>query len=1014
MDTEQAQSVGGALDRARQVMAERFGHDLFLPGQEESLGSILSRRNLLVVMPTGSGKSLLYQLPALLDDGLTLVVSPLIALMKDQVDDLAGRGIPATFVNSSLSVTEQRARLSRCSAGEYKLLYIAPERFRNSSFLAAIKKIKVARMAVDEAHCISEWGHDFRPDYLRLKKFRELMGRPLVTALTATATVRVQHDIIEALGITSEDVDVHVHGFDRPNLALQVIDAFNDNDKNNYLLDFIGRHDGAGIVYTGTRKTTEKVGEFLRLAGIRAAVYHAGMEPDEREAAQDRFIGGKDRVVAATSAFGMGIDKPDVRFVLHYNYPGSVEQYYQEIGRAGRDGQDSFCALLYSPADRFLREFFIDLNYPGPEIVESVYQTLWRIPENPVKLTYGQIADRCGEKIKDGQVGAAVRLLDQAGMTKAFSGEPRVALTFAKPGAELLNEVRGPAQRRVLEALSSVADIEVPGRFEAGLDELCRDAGLSEDQARRALLSLDHAGLIAYEAPFRGRGIEKLVNDPPPFDEVPIDWERHELLRGAEEDKLAAMEEYIGSTHCRREFILRYFGEKQSFSCGRCDRCQAKGGHAAEGKVMEREPGIALAALVCVRHMRFSVGRGKIVQVLTGSRDKKLLSWGLDRNPAYGLVSEDKAAVEEVMDELLHEGFIKREGDAKRPTLALTERGREAAMGADLESIRRPVLLPAAPEAAHAGPHPGVTAKYQAAAEDEIRAAVLRCVADMPYSVGVGKVCEVLTGSKAKWIMAAGVDQLEVYGGANAGRERIREVIAALLGEGLLKKGGDERYPTLFLTGQGGSRLSMAPAAGRPPVSGATPDEPPRHIIDEETAGPVEHELSEEEYREWAGQLYREEQVWPEAGTADVPARPAPDAAERLADLLASLLTAAPDEAKAMLPELGMYHPRQIMDRLVSSFDAAPDARLSARAVWAAGELGGRHALPFLIRCSSSDSDNVRRLAAGALGKAAAAARAEPAQISAELEKAREALTKLRNDPSIQVRQYAEKSLKEF
>jgi ATP-dependent DNA helicase RecQ len=392
--------LGPVLARAERLLAERFGHAQFRPGQEEPLKSILCGHNLLVVMPTGSGKSLLYQLSALLEDGITLVVSPLIALMKDQVDELERKGIPATFVNSSLSLEEQRSRLQACGQGRFPLLYVAPERFRSAEFLAWLQRIQVSRMAVDEAHCISQWGHDFRPDYLRLKRFREQMGRPPVLALTATATPRVQQDIIESLGLQAGEVDVHVHGFDRPNLALRVVSAYTEAEKLDFLADFLSRQPGSGILYTGTRKMAEKVAAALHSVEPHIGVYHAGLEAEDRSRAQEAFLSGRDRVVVATIAFGMGIDKPNVRFVVHFHYPGSVEQYYQEIGRAGRDGIASRCVLLYSPQDRFLREYFIDLNYPGPELVEQVYEALWRIPDNPVMLTYAQITQRCDQAVR--------------------------------------------------------------------------------------------------------------------------------------------------------------------------------------------------------------------------------------------------------------------------------------------------------------------------------------------------------------------------------------------------------------------------------------------------------------------------------------------------------------------------------------------------------------------------------------------------------------------------------------
>ncbi|MCX5654127.1 MAG: ATP-dependent DNA helicase, partial [Planctomycetota bacterium] len=506
------------LEQAQALLHERFGHREFREGQADAVQSVLRGRSLLVVMPTGSGKSLLYQLPALLEDGLTLVVSPLIALMKDQVDDLVRRGVPAAFVNSSLSLDEQHERLAACVAGRTRILYVAPERFRSAAFLEMLRRVKVARMAVDEAHCISEWGHDFRPDYRRLKQFRNDLGRPRVTALTATATPRVQRDIIESLDLADGEVDIHVHGFDRPNLVLSVEQAPNEAAKNAFILDFLREEKGSGIIYVGTRQMAEDVAEAVKAVEPRTTFYHAGMEPEDRTRAQEEFLTGRAHIAVATVAFGMGIDKRDLRFVLHYHYPGSVEGYYQEIGRAGRDGLPARCVLLYAPADHFLREFFIDLNYPPPEQVEEVYEALWSTSDNPILMTYREIAKLCGDGMKEGHVGAAVRLLDGAGVTRALSGEATARIVLARPGAEILADLRGEMQRRVFEALASTADLEAPGEIRIEPGRLATVAKLQEDQVRRALVSLAQAGHIDYDPPFRGRGIQKMVDPPPPFD----------------------------------------------------------------------------------------------------------------------------------------------------------------------------------------------------------------------------------------------------------------------------------------------------------------------------------------------------------------------------------------------------------------------------------------------------------------------------------------------------------------
>lgn len=819
------------LEEARRVLAARFGHDTFLHGQEQALASVFSGRNLLVVMPTGSGKSLIYQLPALLETGLTIVVSPLISLMKDQVDELSRLRVPATAVNSSLDREEQRARLAGCARGDFKLLYIAPERCRDAGFLAMLERVEVSRLAVDEAHCISEWGHDFRPDYRRLRQFRERMGRPSTIALTATATARVRGDIVASLGLDAGATDVHVHGFDRPNLVLSVYPAANDSKKIAYLSWFLGRNEGPGIIYAGTRKNTEDIATGLKDVEPSIVSYHAGMEPDARDAAQEAFLSGRARVVAATSAFGMGIDKRDVRFVVHYNYPGSVEQYYQEIGRAGRDGLDSECVLLYSSSDKGLREFFIDVGYPGRNQVESVWNALWSIDENPVLLTYKEIADECDERLGEGQVGSAVRMLQAAGVVKAFEGEPRVAVTLDRPYAEIKPSVRGPLQTKVLEALASSFDLEEPGRYELGISRLASDAGISSEQARRALAALRDSGVASYEAPFRGRGVEKLAGRPVPFASIDIDWPRHETMRGLEEEKLRAMERFINGPGCRRGYILSYFGEQESFKCGKCDNCARRtAGQTGRVGVLEREPEVALPVLACVRFTRFPIGKGRTADVVTGSRNKQLLEWKLDRNPAYGLVKRKTGHVKDVIERLIVEGYLGLAGESGFPVMELTESGREATAGitrARLEGLARSGESKREGDDEASGPRgrarsSGARARTDAygagrrrtvrgtyaSRDTEVIHTVLRCVDELPFALGVTKLAAVLTGSRAAWISRSGIDELETYAALDATQERVREVVRSMMDEGLLAASGSAERPTLELTPRGRAELS--------------------------------------------------------------------------------------------------------------------------------------------------------------------------------------------------------------
>ena len=393
-------------------LRKHFGFEEFREGQEEVISTILSGNDAMVVMPTGSGKSLCYQLPALMMDGATLVVSPLIALMKDQVDALHARGLPATFINSAIPETEQRARIESLRRGEYKLVYVAPERFRSSRFNAALRSVNISLFAVDEAHCVSTWGHDFRPDYLRLKHVIESLGNMRTLALTATATPYVRSDIIQQLGL--KDPQTFVSGFDRPNLSIEVVHTQREREKISRIKRLASSHSGSGIIYASTRKAVEQVGSRLKELGLSVVTYHAGMSDGQRIKAQEDFMTGRKQMIVATNAFGMGIDKAEIRFVVHYQMPGSIEAYYQEIGRAGRDGLPSTCLLLFNYADKNTHDFFIDGSYPNGTLVRQVYDALVSTGLKRIELSATELAKRAQQK-NEMSVNSALYLLERAG-----------------------------------------------------------------------------------------------------------------------------------------------------------------------------------------------------------------------------------------------------------------------------------------------------------------------------------------------------------------------------------------------------------------------------------------------------------------------------------------------------------------------------------------------------------------------------------------------------------------------
>ncbi len=375
------------------ILKEYFGHLEFREGQEKVVDSILANRDVLCVMPTGAGKSICYQVPALMLDGVTLVISPLISLMKDQVNALEDNGIPAAFLNSALSGTQYFNVLSGIRLGVYKLIYVAPERLVVSDFLDACSAVKISLLAIDEAHCISQWGQDFRPSYLKIAEFTDRLGyRPTIAAFTATATQEVKDDIEYSLKLRNPFRITT--GFDRPNLRFGVMKPKNKNDA---LLEFLSKHTAeSGIIYCSTRRTVEEVASTLIKEGYEAAMYHAGLEDEIRKQNQEDFVYDRKNIMVATNAFGMGIDKSNVSYVVHYNMPKDIESYYQEAGRAGRDGAEAECILLYSPADVQTNRFLIENSELNPDLTHEQQELLSARDHDRLKqMTFYSTANTC-------------------------------------------------------------------------------------------------------------------------------------------------------------------------------------------------------------------------------------------------------------------------------------------------------------------------------------------------------------------------------------------------------------------------------------------------------------------------------------------------------------------------------------------------------------------------------------------------------------------------------------------
>ncbi|MFW6164498.1 MAG: RQC domain-containing protein, partial [Planctomycetota bacterium] len=577
--------------------------------------------------------------------------------------------------------------------------------------------------------------------------------------------------------------------------------------------------------------------------------------------------------------------------------------------------------------------------------------------------------------------GSALRLLGEAGLAQGLTADPQAAVTLTRPGAEILDKLRGPVQQRTLEGLSVAVDLERPGRYAVSLSQVAQAAGLSEPQVRRSLAALDREGHLAYEPPFRGRGVEKLVDDPPPFDEVPIDWDRHAFLRGLEEEKLEAMEDYIRTPQCRRAHIVRYFGEPTDLACGVCDRCKRQEAQAETGGVLADEPVPARAVLACIRDLRFPLGANKVAQVVTGSRAAAIRKHGLDRNPAYGVLALKKDRVRKVIDDLLKEGYLTDEPGQYGPTLHLTRRGQEVADATEVDELEE-FEEPETPASPH--PKPSAVARVPSMDDAATRRAALTCVAELTTPVGVGKVAGVITGSGAEWVSRLGADRLACYNAVGLTQKQAQEAVKGLIGDGYLSLDRRTRYPVLALTDLGREELARLQAK--------TP------AADPYAASPEPQALSAEPPPEREPRRRRE-------------SRPDKGLARALDAMLGKLLSGDREQARALVQRLRLFHPAEIARRLEQAYEDADGVRARSRAVWAAGELCGEAGLAFLNRCAGAEDANVRRLAASALGKAAAAIADRDRARDEHLARTREILAFLRNDTAPQVRQDADKAL---
>ncbi|MEZ5044943.1 MAG: ATP-dependent DNA helicase RecQ [Saprospiraceae bacterium] len=623
------------------ILQQYWGHSAFRALQEDIIQSVLAGKDTLALLPTGGGKSICFQVPALVKEGITIVISPLIALMKDQVSNLRKRNIKAEAIYSGMSIRDIDRILDNCIYGQIKLLYLSPERLKSELVQERIKKMPVSLLAIDEAHCISQWGYDFRPPYLEIAQVREWLPEVPLIALTATATTEVVKDIKEKLLFVPNNSQVFQKSFTRPNLSYVVLQ---EEDKMGKLVDIINKVKGTGIVYVRNRRKTKEIAQFLRKKKISADYYHAGLSNEVRSAKQEDWMQNKTRVIVSTNAFGMGIDKAEVRIVVHLDLPDNLEAYFQEAGRAGRDGKRAYAVLLYNPSDKASLERNYELAFPSIPEIKRVYQALGSYFQLAIGGGEGQSFDfdlvQFAENFQLNPIKTfnCLKALEQVGfiiMTEAVYIPASLKIRVNKD--ELYDfQLRNPKMDRILKAILRSYHGAFQDYIKLKETQLAKLLNMPKSELQKAFLLLRQEGIVHYipqkESPQIVFVAERLA-----IDQLAIDQQLYHFRKNRHLERIQKAIAYAETIQCRQQQLIRYFGEESQEKCGICDVCLGRHETTVDSDEFEKYK-LKIQRLLS----REQLSLADILGSFTPKHENKVLK---------------------VLEYLLDEGFLEKHGD---------------------------------------------------------------------------------------------------------------------------------------------------------------------------------------------------------------------------------------------------------------------------------------------------------------------------------------------------------------